>query len=90
MQNWKLTGIIATLVIVLSIPLYVLKVEYLRSPAKPERVATFVGREKCKSCHKKEYDKWLNSDHDKAMDVANKDTVLGDFNNAVFEDGGGL
>jgi len=36
-------------------------------------------------CHKKEYDKWLNSHHDLAMDVANETTVLGDFENAGFE-----
>ncbi len=36
-------------------------------------------------CHKKEYDKWLNSHHDLAMDVANEKTVLGNFDNAVFE-----
>ena len=91
MNIWKITGLVATIVIVLSLPSYLLKEYYVRTlagPAKPERVATFVGREKCKSCHKKEYDKWLNSDHDKAMDVANEDTVLGDFNNAVFEDDG--
>jgi tetratricopeptide (TPR) repeat protein len=36
-------------------------------------------------CHKKEYDKWHDSHHDLAMDVANENTVLGDFDNAVFE-----
>ncbi len=50
--------------------------------------ATFVGREKCKSCHKKEYDKWLGSDHDNAMDIANDTTVLGDFNNTIFKHNG--
>ncbi|MBW1860538.1 MAG: tetratricopeptide repeat protein [Deltaproteobacteria bacterium] len=40
---------------------------------------------KCLDCHKKEYDKWLDSHHDHAMDVANEKTVLGDFDNAVFE-----
>lgn len=35
-------------------------------------------------CHKKEYDKWRDSHHDHAMDVANENTVLGDFDDATF------
>jgi Tfp pilus assembly protein PilF len=88
MRNWKITGFIATLVIVLSIPIYYLKVERAGVPqsAKGEvRPATFAGSLKCKECHQKEYDKWVNSNHDHAMDVANEKTVLGDFNNAVFQ-----
>ncbi len=91
MKNWKITGIIATLVIILTIPLYVIKVRYIQSPGsqiRKEPVATFVGREKCINCHKKEYETWLNSHHDKAMAEANEKTVLGDFDNAVFEQDG--
>jgi predicted CXXCH cytochrome family protein len=88
MTNWKITGIIATIVIVLSVPLYVLKVTYLRPSA--ERVQAeleydFSGSKKCGECHKKEYDKWVGSHHDLAMAEANEKTVLGDFNDAVFE-----
>ena len=39
------------------------------------------GSSKCIECHKKEYKKWLGSDHDNAMDVANDSSVVGDFNN---------
>ena len=88
MTNWKITGIIATIVIILSIPLYTLKTKYIRSLSDnlpPYPVFTFVGSKKCMDCHKKEYDKWLNSHHDLAMDVANENTVLGNFDNAVFE-----
>jgi len=88
MTNWKITGIIATIVIILSIPLYTLKTKYIRSLSDsllPYQVSTFVGSKKCMDCHKKEYDKWLNSHHDLAMDVANEKTVLGNFDNAVFE-----
>ncbi len=88
MTNWKITGIIATIVIILSIPLYTLKTKYIRSlsDSPPQyQVSTFVGSKKCMDCHKKEYDKWLNSHHDLAMDVANENTVFGDFDNAVFE-----
>lgn len=87
MTKWKIIGFVATVLIVLSIPLYVLKTTFItsrkdgtsRGPA-----AAFVGSRKCMECHKKEYDKWLGSHHDHAMDVANEQTVLGDFNNAEF------
>jgi len=85
MQNWKITGIIATLVIVLSIPAYMLKRQYLRQPPAARPPADFVGGQKCAECHKSEFDKWRGSHHDLAMDVANDSTVLGNFDNAAFE-----
>jgi len=88
MRNWKIAGFLATLMIVLSIPLYYYKIEeagVYQTGKVEERTATFAGSLKCKECHQKEYDKWLNSNHDHAMDVANEKTVLGDFNNAAFE-----
>jgi Tfp pilus assembly protein PilF len=85
MQNWRITGFIATLIIVLIIPISALKYKYFSSQEKPVAGATYVGHKKCIDCHKGEYEKWLNSHHDKAMDEANETTVLGDFNNAVFE-----
>jgi len=75
-------------VIVLSIPIYYLTVE---APGVPpngrggERPNTFAGSLKCQECHQKEYDKWLNSNHDHAMEAANEKTVLGDFKNVLFE-----
>lgn len=87
MQRWKWTGLLATLFIVLSIPLYVFQ-EARRVPAGPacsQEMAVFVGSRKCASCHEKEYDKWQNSHHDHAMDLSTDTTVLGDFNDAVFE-----
>ena len=88
MKSWKIAGIIATAIIVLSVPLYVLKATYIRPSA--ERVQAeleydFAGSKKCGECHKKEYDKWRGSHHDLAMAEANEKTVLGDFNDAVFE-----
>jgi len=88
MTGWKITGLIATIAIVLSIPLYVLKQKH-RSPLSKvktsEQIAGFVGSDKCKDCHRIAYDKWKGSHHDKSMDTATEDTILGDFNNAVFE-----
>ena len=91
MTNWKITGFAATIVIVLSVPLYLVIIHYFGSGGgelAPTQVATFVGRTSCQECHKKEYDLWQDSDHDKAMDIATQETVLGDFENAEFEHDG--
>ncbi len=85
MTRWKITGLIATLVIILSIPAYVLKEIYFPRLPVSRPAATFSGSKKCMDCHKAEYDMWQNSLHDRAMEVANKTTVLGDFNDAVVE-----
>ena len=54
------------------------------SESKPFDIsqATYVGQAKCVSCHKEETQKWTNSHHDLAMQVATDETVLADFNNA--------
>jgi len=87
MDHWKLTGLVASIVIILTIPVYTVK--ELRSrrqlPALDGSVATFVGRDECTDCHEQASTNWLDSDHDKAMDVANDSTVLGDFDDVVFE-----
>ena len=88
MTTWKITGIIATVVILLSLPLYVAIEKRGPDPAANagrNAGAVFVGSGKCKDCHKQEYDKWKGSHHERAMDVATEETVLGDFNNIVFD-----
>ncbi len=44
----------------------------------------FVGDQSCKSCHAKQYDDWLRSDHFMAMQPPNDSTVKGNFNNVSF------
>lgn len=88
MRNWRIAGFLATLVIVFSIPIYYFRIEkagVFRTGKVEGGTATFAGSLKCKECHQKEYDKWLNSNHDHAMDVANEKTVLGDFKTAIFQ-----
>ncbi len=87
MQGWKLSGVIATAIIVLSLPVYLLKITIIAPPKKmpTESIAQFVGSKKCLDCHKKQFDTWQDSHHDHAMDVANQATVLGDFDNTVFQ-----
>jgi tetratricopeptide (TPR) repeat protein len=48
-------------------------------PIQPQQQATFVGSEQCASCHQAEFDQWQGSHHEQAMQVADSDTVLGDF-----------
>ena len=83
--TWELIGLIATMVIIVSLPVYYFSVvkdlEQLVI-SKPE--PTFVGSVECEECHKPEYDNWQGSHHDLAMDVASDTSVLGDFNDAEF------
>ena len=88
MKTWKTIGIVATIVIVLSFPLYLLKVYHRSGTVEGEAAATaaqFAGSRICRDCHRSEYDSWKVSHHRMAMAVATQETVLGDFNNAVFE-----
>jgi tetratricopeptide (TPR) repeat protein len=87
MRRWQIAALIALSVIVLSVPYYVFQRAQQRAAesAPVDTPATFVGREQCIECHTDAYESWLGSDHDNAMDHANEDTVLGDFNDAVFE-----
>lgn len=49
---------------------------------------TFVGRNRCAACHQQEVAAFTGSHHDRAMDHARSDTVLGDFDNATLEHDG--
>ena len=44
----------------------------------------YTGSDSCKSCHAREYDNWLGSHHDLAMQLPTPETVLGNFNDATF------
>ena len=44
----------------------------------------FLGDQKCKECHQDQFKKWKGSDHDKAMQLADSLSILGDFNNNKF------
>ncbi len=77
-------SLIAMLVAIVSIPLYMFLHIY-SDVADDSLEAHYVGREKCIECHLNEYNDWVGSDHDKAMDHANGSTVLGDFNNQSIQ-----
>jgi len=83
--RWEWAALTALAFIVVSLPVYyfsVVKNAAEPSVSKPE--ASFVGSVACRDCHEPEYDKWLGSHHDQAMDVASETSVLGDFNDAEF------
>jgi len=85
LHRWRLLAVASGLVIVLIIPLSAF-VKSGDAPAKAtiDGELSFVGRETCRPCHEQADVAWSGSDHDLAMDVATDETVLGDFNNAVF------
>ena len=44
----------------------------------------FLGDQKCKTCHQKEFEEWQGSDHDRAMEVADRTTILANFDGEKF------
>ena len=87
LRRWLLAGVVATALIALSFPVYLVKQRITDDARSGEEIAaTFVGREQCVSCHEDAYQAWSRSDHDHAMDVATDSTVHGDFDDAAFSD----
>lgn len=57
--------------------------------ARPDaRTAAYVGVNTCAECHQAEFESWRGSHHDLAMQEVREDTVLGDFDDTVFEHDG--
>ncbi|PIF01072.1 MAG: hypothetical protein CR994_03255 [Maribacter sp.] len=50
--------------------------------------ADFLGDETCKECHQKEHADWKGSHHDKAMQLADRETILADFKGETFKSQG--
>ena len=44
----------------------------------------FIGSKNCIECHKTEYNEWMGSDHQLAMQLPTENTVLGDFKNSKY------
>jgi len=87
-RRWKIAGVAATAVIVLSLPVYAVKEGRQRARWDAADLApafTFVGRERCAECHEEETEAWLGSDHDNAMAPADSANVRGDFSGVEFE-----
>ena len=60
-------------------------------PAKPQpkpvamASATMVDEQQCQGCHSAQVKDWQGSHHQLAMQEANAETMLGDFNNVTFK-----
>ena len=84
---WKIAAVIATLVILATIPLYHVWHQALPPGRRVEGApsAAFVGSEACRDCHRPEYDKWADSHHRWAMETATPKTVRGNFNDVTVD-----
>ncbi|MCY1347000.1 putative PEP-CTERM system TPR-repeat lipoprotein [compost metagenome] len=58
-------------------------------PARPaESTASLVDEGQCQGCHTEQFKDWQGSHHHQAMAEARDDSVLGDFNDRTFSEGG--
>jgi len=60
----------------------------LEEPERGSETASYVGGERCATCHQSQAELWNGSHHDLAMQPAEPATVLGDFDSATFDYGG--
>lgn len=60
----------------------ILAVLAVACPPATAAESEFVGSASCAGCHQAEFDAWLGSHHDLAMQPATRDTVLGTFDEA--------
>ncbi|SHO51202.1 tetratricopeptide repeat protein [Desulfopila aestuarii] len=84
-RGWEICALLAACIILLTPFVYRWRVQSIPTPTATE-TTQFAGTDACKECHQDAYKKWQGSDHDRAMAVANDDTVAGDFNNVTFTD----
>nr|WP_321405317.1 multiheme c-type cytochrome [uncultured Carboxylicivirga sp.] len=73
------------IVTLMLLPVYLLIKTYVANDEVTVDKADYKGVETCIECHQPEYNEWLQSHHNKAMDDATDSSVLGDFNNVVIE-----
>jgi len=88
LKSWRVVGVVATLAMVLSVPLYLLAHRMHRPRETAPQAPLYVGSEACGECHKKEFDAWKVSNHALAMLAPRPGTVLGNFDGATFEENG--
>ena len=59
-----------------------------RREGESQNVSGYVNDLECAACHASQAKAWAGSHHDLAMQTATPETVLGDFNDVIFEDSG--
>jgi tetratricopeptide (TPR) repeat protein len=66
-------------------PLLLITFAALFAPCAAEPAPDYVGRAQCVACHAEQDARWTGSNHDLAMQEATGASVLGDFNDAIFD-----
>ena len=85
MSAWEISAIIAFCIILATPFVYTYRTSKIETNTQPA-ISEFAGTATCKECHQDAYRKWQGSDHDRAMAVADDQTVLGNFANVTFTD----
>ncbi|MCU1752221.1 tetratricopeptide repeat protein [Pseudomonas sp. 6D_7.1_Bac1] len=57
----------------------------VKAPPAPASPATLVDEQQCQGCHAEQVKDWKGSHHQLAMQAANAETVLANFNNSSFK-----
>ncbi len=84
---WIAGSVAAAIVVAVGLGVFLLKgIDAGNASGAP--AATFVGSGTCAGCHQAEARLWSGSHHKQAMDHATDASVLGDFNDASFENYG--
>src|SRR5690606_22786639 len=78
---WLVVGLAA----LLAVGLAVAGDWYVAEPPEALAQAEYVGRQACVACHQAQCDAYTGSHHDRAMELATEESVLGDFDDAVLE-----
>jgi len=71
-----------------NLSLVLLLVAMVTTVATAQEAPEYVGSPACGGCHADQTSAWRGSHHDLAMQEADEDTVLGDFDDAAFEHAG--
>ena len=80
LKKYKITSKILGALLILSLQTYLpvrAALIYIEPPQRSRPSLT--GKKSCRECHLEEYKDWEVSHDDRAIDVANDSTVLGDF-----------
>ncbi len=78
--NMLIKHLLALLIISMATP-----ATYAFPEKEPPNTSEFTGSSSCMGCHQEEYQTWLGSDHQKAMQNATQQTVLGNFADQSFQ-----
>jgi len=79
-RGGRMAGLVAGLLCAFSITM-------VAATDSKEEAPAFTGSNACRDCHAQEFKDWASSHHHAAMQPANAQTVLGDFDGAVFTEG---